>query len=88
MLGPPRLRWLDQPTTRSLEELVPQNHFYRFLDAKLDLMLNTWQRHSPRRGGQRVHPYTAVQPWVHNFFYSGTYGFGVETHLDIWTTKS
>jgi peptide/nickel transport system substrate-binding protein len=32
--------------------------------------------------------YTAVQPWVHNFFYSGTYGFGVETHLDIWTTKS
>lgn len=32
--------------------------------------------------------YTVVQPWVRNFFYSGNYGFGVETHLDLWVNKS
>ncbi len=32
--------------------------------------------------------YTGVQPWVRNYFYSGTYGFGVESHLDIWLNKS
>ncbi len=37
MLGPPKLRLLDQPVTVSLEDLVPADNFYRFLDAKLDL---------------------------------------------------
>lgn len=37
MLGPPKLRALDQPVTVSLEQLVPANHFYRHLDAMLDL---------------------------------------------------
>jgi transposase len=37
MLGPPKLRCLDQPITVSLESLVPTNNFYRHLDAKLDL---------------------------------------------------
>src|SRR5919206_887153 len=37
MLGPPKLRALDQPVTISLESLVPPNHFYRHLDAALDL---------------------------------------------------
>jgi transposase len=37
MLGPPKLRSLDQPVTVSLEHLVPANHFYRHLDAALDL---------------------------------------------------
>ena len=37
MLGPPKLRCLDRPLGRSLEELVPRDHFYRFLDATLDL---------------------------------------------------
>ena len=38
MLGPPKLRALDEPVTVSLEELVPANHFYRHLDAALDLV--------------------------------------------------
>lgn len=43
MIGPPKLRCLDQPIGRSIEELVPQDHFYRFLDAKLDLtFVRTW----------------------------------------------
>ena len=43
MLGPPKLRLLDQPIARSLEDLVPKDHFYRHLDAKLDLtVVRTW----------------------------------------------
>lgn len=43
MLGPPKLRCLDQPMGRSIEEAVPPNHFYRFLEAKLDLsFVRTW----------------------------------------------
>jgi transposase len=43
MLGPPKLRLLDQPVTVSLEDLVPHDNFYRFLDAKLDLsFVRTW----------------------------------------------
>ncbi len=37
MLGPPKLRALDQPVLVSLERLVPADHFYRHLDAALDL---------------------------------------------------
>jgi transposase len=37
MLGPPKLRCLDQPVTVSLEALVPADNFYRYLDATLDL---------------------------------------------------
>src|SRR5215203_1678105 len=37
MLGPPKLRALDQPVTISLEQLVPANHFYRHLEIKLEL---------------------------------------------------
>jgi len=37
MLGPPKLRCLDQPMGRSIEEAVPPDHFYRFLEATLDL---------------------------------------------------
>jgi transposase len=37
VLGPPKLRALDQPVTVSLEQLVPADHFYRHLDAALDL---------------------------------------------------
>ena len=49
MLGPPKLRCLDRPMGRSIEEAVPPNHFYRFLEAKLDLSfvrdLVTWSSH-------------------------------------------
>ena len=37
MLGPPKARCLDRPTLVSLEALVPQDHFYRSLEATLDL---------------------------------------------------
>ena len=37
MLGPAKSRRLAQPIAVSLEELVPQNHFYRHLEATLDL---------------------------------------------------
>jgi hypothetical protein len=37
MLGPAKHRDLDRPTVASLERLVPADHFYRHLDAALDL---------------------------------------------------
>jgi transposase len=45
MLGQPNPRRLDQPITVSLEELVPGDHFYRHLEAKLDLsFVREWVR--------------------------------------------
>ena len=37
MLGPPKPRRLDAPIAVSREQLVPANHFYQHLEAKLDL---------------------------------------------------
>jgi hypothetical protein len=37
MLGPPKVRCLDRPAVVSLETLVPPTHFYRHLEATLDL---------------------------------------------------
>ncbi|MBV9280786.1 MAG: IS1182 family transposase [Chloroflexi bacterium] len=37
MLGPPKQRELDRPVLVSLERLIPADHFYRHLDATLDL---------------------------------------------------
>jgi transposase len=45
MLGPPKSRRLDEPITASLEDLVPGNHFYRHLEAKLNLsFIREWTR--------------------------------------------
>jgi transposase len=45
MLGPPKARCLDRPVLVSLECLVPPGHFYRHLDAKLDLsFVRDWVR--------------------------------------------
>jgi transposase len=45
MLGPPKPRRLDQPIAVSLEDLIPQDHFYRHLEAKLDLsFVRDWTR--------------------------------------------
>jgi transposase len=45
MLGPPKPRRLDEPVTVSLEGLVPPDHFYRHLEAKLDLgFVRDWAR--------------------------------------------
>src|SRR5215210_3211869 len=45
MLGPPKPRRLDAPIAVSLEDLVPQRHFHRHLEAKLDLgFVRDWAR--------------------------------------------
>src|SRR3712207_5634068 len=45
MLGPAKPRRLDVPVAVSLEDLVPANHFYRHLEAKLDLSFGReWAR--------------------------------------------
>jgi transposase len=47
MLGPPKRRDLDRPVVASLEALVPADHFYRHLDATLDLgFVRDWARDS------------------------------------------
>ena len=53
MLGPPKLRCLDQPIQVSLEDLVPADHFYRYLDAALDLsFVRTWVQDRYATGGR------------------------------------
>src|SRR5918997_171501 len=37
MLGPAKVRRVDQPVLASLDALVPAHHFYRHLETKLDL---------------------------------------------------
>ncbi len=37
MLGPAKVRRVDQPVLASLDALVPAHHFYRHLDHTLDL---------------------------------------------------
>src|SRR5262245_13028799 len=53
MLGPPKHRCLDQPIGRSLEDLVPTDHFYRHLDAKLNLsFVREWVTDRYAEGGR------------------------------------
>jgi transposase len=58
MLGPPKPRGLDAPVTVSLEDLIPANHFYRHLEAKLDLsFVRDWTRELyAERGRPSVDP--------------------------------
>lgn len=45
MLGPPKSRRLHEPILVSLDDLVPEEHFYRHLEAKLDLsFVRDWSR--------------------------------------------
>jgi len=45
MLGPPAPRRLDAPIVVSLEDLIPRDHFYRHLEATLDLgFVREWAR--------------------------------------------
>lgn len=46
MLGPAKPRRLDEPVAVSLEDLSPADHFYRHLEAMLDL---AFVRHGLRR---------------------------------------
>lgn len=53
MLGPLKVRALDQPVTISLESLVPADHFYRHLDASLDLtFVRAWVEELYKAGGR------------------------------------
>ncbi len=53
MLGPPKLRALDQPVTIALESLIPADHFYRRLDAELDLtFVREWVEALYKAGGR------------------------------------
>ena len=53
MLGPAKLRSVDQPITVSLETLVPADHFYRHLDAQLDLsFVREWVAELYKPGGR------------------------------------
>src|SRR4051794_25873053 len=53
MLGPPKVRALDQPVTISLESLVPADHFYRHLDATVDLsFVREWVEELYKAGGR------------------------------------
>src|SRR4051795_13153726 len=53
MLGPPKTRSLDRPVAASLEDLVPTDHFYRHLDATLDLtFVREWVAELYKPGGR------------------------------------
>ena len=53
MLGPLKRRDLDRPVVASLEALVPRDHFYRHLDATLDLrFVREWARDCYAAGGR------------------------------------
>lgn len=58
MLGPPKPRRLDQPIAVSLADLVPQHHFYRHVEAKLDLsFVREWaQELYANRGRPSIDP--------------------------------
>src|SRR5215213_9381350 len=58
MLGPAKPRRLDEPIAVSLEDLVPADHFYRHLEAKLDLsFVRDWVRERyAERGRPSIDP--------------------------------
>lgn len=58
MLGPAKSRRLDQPIAVSREDLIPQDHFYRHLEAKLDLsFVRDWTRERyAERGRPSIDP--------------------------------
>ena len=60
MLGSPKPRRLDEPIAVSRDDLVPKDHFYRHLEAKLDLgFVREWVRD---RYAERGRP--AIDPVV------------------------
>ncbi len=58
MLGPLKPRHLDPPVVVSLDALVPRDHFYRHLEACLDLaFVRTWVSDAyPSRGRPSIDP--------------------------------
>src|SRR5215218_5589135 len=58
MLGPAKPRRLDEPIAVSLKDLVPADHFYRHLEAALDLdFVRDWTREQyAERGRPSIDP--------------------------------
>ena len=58
MLGPPKSRRLSEPIAVSLDDLVPADHFYRHLEATLDLsFVRQWTRERyAERGRPSIDP--------------------------------
>ena len=72
MLGPPTLRCLDRPITGSLDAVVPANHFYRHLDATLDLsFVRDLVRERYAAGGRpSIDPVVFFKPHATHYPYS------------------
>ncbi len=70
MLGPPKLRCLDQPVTVSREALVPADNFARFREAKLHLsVVRAWVRERyAARGRPRIDPVVCFKLQLVRFF--------------------
>src|SRR5215213_4236441 len=70
MLGPVKPRHLGPPVAVSLDALVPRNHFYRCLDARLDLaFVRDWVSTSyPDRGRPSIDPIVFFKLYLVMFF--------------------
>jgi len=70
MLGPLKARGLDRPALVSLEALVPPGHFYRHLDAMLDLtVVRDWVKGCyAERGRPGIDPVTFFKLQLIMFF--------------------
>ncbi|HEU5425094.1 MAG TPA: IS1182 family transposase [Nitrolancea sp.] len=70
MLGPPKGRCLDRPVLVSLEGLVPAGHFYRHLEAALDLdVVREWVAGCyAERGRPSIDPVTFFKLQLIMFF--------------------
>ena len=82
MIGPAKPRRLDQPNAVSLEELVPRDHFYRHLEAKLDLsFVRDWSREL-YVGGQNLKRLLAASGWGRRHAPCGSLAALPEHHLE------
>src|SRR5215210_3802645 len=70
MLGPVKPRALGPPVDVSLEALVPHDHFYRYLDARLDLaFVRDWVKDFyPDRGRPSIDPVVFFKLYLVMFF--------------------
>ena len=70
MLGPAKPRALDLPVNVSLDALVPRDHFYRYLDARLDLgFVRDWVEDAyPNQGRPSIDPVVFFKLYLVMFF--------------------